>query len=107
MKKTRTYKSRLDASIHEVASALHRVGSIDAKKMREFDMSCLTKVEDFSPEEIKALREREDVTQLEFALYLNVSKTSISKWETGEKHPAGSSMKLLSLVKKNGLSAIV
>lgn len=61
---------------------------------------------DFSPAEIRALREREEVSQDVFAHYLNVSKDSISKWECGVKHPAGSSLKLLSLVAKKGLEAI-
>jgi putative transcriptional regulator len=37
---------------------------------------------------------------------LNVSKESISQWERGEKHPAGASLKLLSLVEKKGLASI-
>jgi putative transcriptional regulator len=60
----------------------------------------------FTPEEIRALREREEVSQSVFAHHLNVSKESVSKWERGEKRPAGSSLKLLSLVQKKGLAAI-
>jgi putative transcriptional regulator len=35
-----------------------------------------------------------------------VTKESVSQWERGEKKPAGTSLKLLSLVEKKGLSAI-
>jgi len=63
-------------------------------------------VHDFTPEEIRALRQREEVSQTVFAHYLNVSKDSVSQWERGEKHPAGPAMKLLSLVDKKGLPAI-
>jgi putative transcriptional regulator len=35
-----------------------------------------------------------------------VKKDSVSQWERGEKHPSGPSLKLLSLVEKNGLEAI-
>ena len=73
--------------------------------MRRFDDSCLTPVHDFTPEEIRALRQREEVSQTVFAHYLNVSKDSVSQWERGENHPAGPAMKLLSLVDKKGLSA--
>jgi putative transcriptional regulator len=52
------------------------------------------------------LREREEVSQSVFALYLNVSKDSVSQWERGEKHPAGTTLKLLALIEKKGLSAI-
>jgi putative transcriptional regulator len=37
---------------------------------------------------------------------LNVTTGLVSQWERGEKHPKGASLKLLSLVAKNGLEAI-
>jgi putative transcriptional regulator len=59
-----------------------------------------------TPEEIRALREREQVSQPVFAHYLNVRKDAVSKWERGEKRPDGPSLKLLNLVKAKGLRAI-
>ena len=56
------------------------------------------------PEEIKAIREREHVSQTVFANYLNVTSSLVSKWERGEKRSSGASLKLLSLVEKNGLA---
>ena len=53
--------------------------------MREFDALCLTPVTPMAPEEIKALREREQVSHPVFASYLNVRKDAVSKWERGEK----------------------
>jgi putative transcriptional regulator len=106
MSKNRTYKSDALAAIHQTVSGYYAAGVIDKQTMRNFDESCLTVVQDFTPEEIRALREREEVSQDVFAHYLNVSKDSVSKWEQGSKHPAGSSLKLLSLVAKKGLEAI-
>ena len=106
MTKTKNYKSNIKAAIHQTANGLYEAGMIDKKTMREFDESCLTEVHDFTPEEIRALREREEVSQDVFAHYLNVSKDSVIKWECGIKHPAGSSLKLLSLVAKKGLESI-
>jgi putative transcriptional regulator len=74
--------------------------------MREFDALCLTPVERLTAEEIRALREREQVSQPVFAHYLNVSKGVVSKWERGEKRPDGPSLKLLNLVRTKGLKAI-
>jgi len=79
---------------------------IDKQTMRRFDESCLTPIHAFTAEEIRALREREEVSQSVFAHYLNVSKDSVSQWERGAKQPAGPSLKLLSLVEKNGLNSI-
>jgi len=93
-------------SVHRTVAGLHRAGVIDKATMREFDALCLTPVAPMAPEEIKALREREQVSQPVFALYLNVRKDAVSKWERGEKRPDGPSLKLLNLVKTRGLQAI-
>lgn len=106
MTKTRTYKSDVSASLHELASDLHDSGMIDKTTMRRFDERCLTPIHEFTAEEIRKLREREQVSQAIFAAHLNVSKDSVSQWERGQKQPAGPSLKLLSLVERKGLSAI-
>lgn len=94
------------ASVHKTAAGLHQIGLVDKATMREFDALCLTPVEPLSPVEIRALREREQVSQPVFARYLNVRKDAVSKWERGEKRPDGPSLKLLNLVKAKGLQAI-
>ena len=100
------YKSDLMASIHEAAAALHRVGAIDNGTMRNFDEACLTLVQPLRPTQIKAIRKREKVSQAVFASYLNVTPGLVSQWERGEKRPSGASLKLLTLVVKNGLAAV-
>lgn len=106
MAKTKTYKSEAMAAIHETVSDYYAVGAIDKKTMRHFDDTCLTPIHQFSAEEIRALREREQVSQSVLAHHLNVSKDAVSQWERGAKRPAGPALKLLTLIKKNGLSAI-
>jgi putative transcriptional regulator len=94
------------ASIHETAEGLHAVGVMDKQTMRKFDEACLTPVRPLTAAEIRALREREGVSQAVFARYLNVTTGLVSQWERGEKHPQGASLKLLSLVARNGLEAV-
>jgi putative transcriptional regulator len=103
---SKDYRSDAMAAIHETMKALHDVGAIDKQTMRRFDDSCLTPVRSLRPEEIKAIREREHVSQTVFANYLNVTSSLVSKWERGEKRPSGASLKLLSLVEKNGLATV-
>ncbi|MBA3276998.1 MAG: DNA-binding transcriptional regulator [Chloroflexia bacterium] len=93
--------------VHETASDLFEVGIIDKQTMREFDELCLTPVRDLTSHEIRNLRERAHVSQSVFAQHLNVNKSLVSQWERGEKRPSGPSLKLLALVEKNGLSAIL
>ncbi|NDE91035.1 MAG: DNA-binding transcriptional regulator [Alphaproteobacteria bacterium] len=106
MKKAKTYKSDAFAAIHETARGLYDAKVIDKKTMRSFDRSCLTPIHAFTGKEIQKLREREEVSQDVFACYLNVTRDYVSKWERGEKKPAGPSLKLLSLVQRKGLEAI-
>ncbi len=93
-------------SVHKTIAGLHRTRLVDKATMREFDALCLTPVAPMAPEEIRALREHEQVSQPVFASYLNVRKGAVSKWERGEKRPDGPSLKLLNLVRNRGLRAI-
>ena len=106
MTKNRKADSGILASVHKTAAGLHKAGLVDKATMREFDAICLTPVQPLSPDEIRTLREREQVSQPVFAHYLNVRKDAISKWERGEKRPDGPSLKLLNLVKAKGLQSI-
>lgn len=100
------YRSDALAAIHETMEALHEVGAIDKQTMRDFDETCLTPVKTLSPEEIRALREREHLSQTVFARYLNVSKNLVSDWERGVKRPGGPALRLLTLIKRNGIQAV-
>jgi putative transcriptional regulator len=38
---------------------------------------------------------------------LNTSLSTIQKWEIGDKHPSGPSLKLLSILDRKGLEALI
>lgn len=101
------YRSDAMAAIHETMEALHEVGAVDKKTMRDFDDTCLTNAEPIPPEAIRALREREHLSQPVFARYLNVSKNLVSDWERGVKRPGGPALRLLAVIEKKGIQAIV
>ncbi|MBY5943531.1 DNA-binding transcriptional regulator [Halomonas sp. DP5N14-9] len=100
------YRSEAMAAIHETMETLHEVGAVDKQTMRDFDESCLTTVEMISPDAIRALRERENLSQSVFARYLNVSKNLVSDWERGVKRPGGPALRLLAVIQKKGIQAI-
>lgn len=102
----KTYKSEATAAVHEMMSGFYKSGVISKSTMREFDELCLTPVEKLSPEQIRAIREEAGASQGVFARYLNVSPSVVSQWERGERAPSGTSLKLLTLVKKKGLACI-
>jgi putative transcriptional regulator len=101
-------KNRSDAfaAIHETMESLHDIGAIDKQTMREFDDACLTPVHVLAPDEIKAIRDREHISQPVFARYLSVSKNLVSDWERGVKKPGGPALRLLTVIQKKGLAAI-
>ena len=103
---TKKYKSEAFAAIHETMEGLFEAGFVEKKTMREFDEACLTPLSSFSPETIRALREREHISQPVFARYLNVSKNLVSDWERGRKRPGGPALRLLSIVQRRGLAGI-
>lgn len=102
----RTYKSEALAAVHEMMEGLHEAGVVDKRTLREFDESCLVQATPLQPEEIKAIREAEHVSQPVFARYLNVSKNLVSDWERGKKRPGGPALRLLSIIQRKGLEAV-
>ena len=99
----KTKKHSMLEVAHEMAKGLYEANVINATTMREFDALCLPPVKDLSATEIKKIRLREKVSQPVFAKWLNTSTSTVKQWEQGEKHPRGTSLKLLNLVAKKGL----
>ena len=103
---TKQYKTDAVAAAHETAMGLTEAGGMAKRTMKVFDETCLTPVEDMVPEGIREIWLRERASQAVFARYLNVTTGLVSQWERGEKRPRGASLKLLTLVAKNGLGAV-
>ena len=103
---TKQYKSEVLVAVHEAALGMAEAGVMSKRTMKAFDEMCLTPVADLAPEEIREIRLRENASQVVFARYLNVTPGLVSQWERGEKRPRGASLKLLTLVAKNGLGAV-
>jgi len=93
-------------TVHKTARGLRDAGLMSAQTMREFDVLCLPKVKEYSPAQIKRIRESNKASQAVFAAYLNTSVSTIQKWERGEKRPNGPSLRLLNLVEAKGLQSL-
>ena len=100
-------RSRIFEAVHETASDLHRMGFIDKRKMRKFDVLCLDPIPAYDSEKIRALRDHLQLSQSVFAAVLNTSLSTVRKWEVGDKHPSGPSLKLLNLLDRKGLEAVL
>ena len=100
-------KSRILEAVHETAGDLHRLGFIDKRKMRKFDALCISPVPEYDSEKIRALRDHLQLSQAVLAAVLNTSLSTVRKWEIGEKHPSGPSLKLLNLLDRKGLESVL
>ncbi|OGT33718.1 MAG: hypothetical protein A3C44_03220 [Gammaproteobacteria bacterium RIFCSPHIGHO2_02_FULL_39_13] len=92
-------------AISEMATILRKMGKIDESTLKEYLIN-FPIVKELKARDIKKIREKINVSQPVFAKLLNTSPETIKKWEQGERHPTGTSLKLLNLVDAHGLSAL-
>jgi putative transcriptional regulator len=92
--------------VHDSAKNLHAAGAMNEVTLREFDALCLPPVKRYTALQIKRIRIRNKASQGVFAAYLNTSKSTVQKWEQGQKKPNGPSLKLLNLVAEKGLEVL-
>ena len=79
---------------------------LDKLTLKEIELLQVPKVKELSPSQIRRIREKENASQGVFAQLLNVSSSTIQKWERGEVRPQNCALKLLNLAHKYGLGAI-
>lgn len=98
--------SKILKTIHKSVKSLYELDAVDKTTMHEFDLLCLEPIKAMNPKEVKKVRLREHVSQPVFAMILNVSTSSVKKWETGENTPSGAALRLLQIIDKKGLGVI-
>ncbi|MBK9161357.1 MAG: helix-turn-helix domain-containing protein [Nitrosomonadales bacterium] len=103
----RKSKSSILQSVHETAADLHDLGFINKRKMQQYDALCLEAVPGYDSNKIKGLRDRYRISQAVLAAVLNTSLSTVRQWEIGDKHPSGPSLKLLSILDRKGLEALI
>ena len=99
--------SRILGAVHGTARDLQAGGFIDIRRMREYDALCLSPVPGYSSKKIRALRDRYKLSQAVLATVLNTSLSTVRQWEIGDKRPSGPSLKLLDLLDRKGLEALI
>ncbi|OGT47013.1 MAG: hypothetical protein A3E82_01970 [Gammaproteobacteria bacterium RIFCSPHIGHO2_12_FULL_38_11] len=92
-------------AISEMATILHKMGKIDESMLKAYALY-FPEVKELKASEIKKIREKVNVSQPVFAKLLNTSPETIKKWEHGDRHPTGATLKLLNLVAAHGLEAL-
>jgi putative transcriptional regulator len=99
--------NRLD-KMQRMAQRFHVTGTVDKITMRTIDaLAAQTKAEEMNAEQIVQLRKREGISQGVLATILNMSSESVKKWEQGKSKPQGAALRLLAVIKRGGIEAVI
>jgi len=105
----RQSSDRIMAEMVETAADLNRHGLMSKDDMVELGALCDVPPV-YSAERVTEVRtNRARMTQSVFAVFLNVSVSAVQKWEspTSGKHPTGAAAKLIQIIDKKGVEAIL
>lgn len=94
-------------SITSTIKDLHNSGVVDEITMRNIENLCLPEIKEFSPQKIASIRRKSKLSQAALANLFNVSTSTIQKWEQGQKKPTGASKKLLDIMERKGIEALI
>lgn len=92
---------------NQMAQDLFKVGAMDEITLREIEALSLPTIKTYQPEDIRRIRKASHVSQAVFAAFLGIGKTTVQQWEQGIKKPSGPAQRLLDIVDRKGLEALV
>jgi putative transcriptional regulator len=103
--------SRMAKAMLETAADMRKADLLDQATYDKITMRHLgpnrPKVAPITAGQIRAMRERENMSQAVFARYLNLTVGYISQLERGAKRPTGAALALLNVIKRKGIEGIL
>ena len=100
--------SRILDEMHGTAQDLFAGGFIDKRRMDEHEaLFQAHQVPQYTAETVKGLRQRLNISQSVLAAVINTSAATVRAWEAGVKKPGGPSCKLLDLLERKGVEALL
>ncbi|PIE58093.1 MAG: transcriptional regulator [Desulfobulbus propionicus] len=100
-------RNSIAESITLTLKDLNKSGIVDDITLKNIEKLCLPQVKDYSPKNIISLRKKFNLSQAALASVFNISTSTVQKWEQGVKKPAGSSKKLLDIMERKGIEALL
>jgi putative transcriptional regulator len=100
-------KKSVAKSLTGIVDDLYKDGVVDEITMREIHSLCLPDIKEYSAARIAELRKKTHLSQAAFAAVVNVSPSTVQKWERGVKKPTGSSQRLFDIIERKGLEGIL
>jgi putative transcriptional regulator len=104
--------SRSAKELLETAEDMHGAGLLDRATyekitMRHLGQKNMPRVSPITAEQIRAIRERANMSQAVFARHLNLTVGYVSQLERGAKRPTGAALALLNVIRRKGIEAIL
>lgn len=84
-----------EAAFQELVTSIRQAGRIRRRGMKP------SRVTEFRPAHVKAVRAKLGASQSEFALMIGVSVATLRNWEQGRRTPDGPALALLRVAAKN------
>lgn len=112
MGRVKSAMSRLDEALNETAMGMLKIGLIDQARYDQITLRHLPddqraiEIPVPSADDIKALRQKANLSQAMFARKLNLSTGYISQLERGARRPSGPALVLLDLIARRGIDAL-
>ncbi len=100
-------RKTIATSIINTVKDLHKSGLVDDITMKNIENLCVPEVQEYTPEKIISIRKKFRLSQAALASLFNISPSTVQKWEQGNKKPAGASRKLLDIMERKGISALI
>lgn len=100
-------RKSISKSVTSTVADLNSLGLVEDITLRNIESLCLPDIKDYSPEHIAGIRKRFKLSQAAMASLFNISTSTVQKWEQGNKKPTGASKKLLDIMERKGLKALV
>ncbi len=94
-------------SIINTVKDLKKSGLVDDITMKNIEKLCLPEVQEYTPEKIISIRKKNRLSQAALASLFNISPSTVQKWERGNKKPTGASKKLLDVMERKGIKALI
>ena len=104
--------SPLAKALLETAGDMRKAGLMDKAThekitLRHLGATGAPKAPPITGPQIRAMRERAQLSQAVFARYLNLTVGYVSQLERGAKQPTGAALALLNVIKRKGIDAIL
>ena len=94
-------------SVTSTVKDLYKSGLVDAITMKNIEKLCIPEVQEYTPEKIVLIRDKFSLSQAALASIFNISPSTVQKWEQGNKKPTGASKKLLDIIERKGIEALI